>query len=1255
MPKFIPRQRKHRVIARQKAAANKKNHASNLPPPPEENLDTNTTIVLPEAKSEHETRQLELRRKLQAEQPKMSSQKQKRLDKYIETKLRKDENVRLIKRLEGRTGEVDLSGFSSVRTLGQRVESKRDGRRNGGLERGRNGLEESEGSSSAEYSEDEGCNGNEKQAWAMTQAAAPQEDVAPPPTIIPTIAPIVKTAFGSGLKRPLDIDEDGRPIIKTRVRSKGKGIRIELSPLQSQEAEWGGFSDVSELPTESEVEDDDSSEESVSGHDNSDNFKDQDLDSNTEDEDGVVKEDEDLNISSEDEATKVAKKARKSAFTAWAEQQRNEAIGFTPSTVIGTAPSSGPLSAAQSQAAKSFIPREPEQEPLPEVLLLNSDLAKDRKANAVQVDRTEEITNARLALPILAEEQRIMEAVFNNDVVLVSGATGSGKTTQVPQFLFENGFGDPNGSTPGMIGITQPRRVAAVSMAMRVSEELGSCGQKVAHQIRFHTTVRKNTVVKFMTDGVLLREMSEDFSLKKYSVIIIDEAHERTVNTDILVSFMSRCVKVRRDIFNEGAQGYTPLKLIIMSATLRVSDFRENTRLFPSPPPLVQAEGRQYDVTPHWTRKTTHDYVEEAFKKVSRGHRKLPPGGMLVFLTGQNEIRMLASRLKDNFAATNTTLERKHFLRPSAANMAIEAENMEGQDDDIDDLQSKDDENLSDSGDEDPDAEFQIEGEEAASETLKIHVLPLYSQLPSKDQLKIFEEPPPNSRLIVIATNVAETSLTIPRIRYVFDSGRHKERTWDRAGVQTFKTTWISKASADQRMGRAGRTGAGHCYRLYSSAIYESAMPDFAEPEIMRTPLEGVVLQLKTMNLARVDNFPFPTPPDKGNIIQAERLLKNLGALDASGKITKLGGELQNYPLNPRFAQMLRLGVMHDCSTYAVAMVAALDVPEIIIPDSQLDLRTPVQDEDRIWSVEDNQAETARDKRRAAYNTSQAKLSRLDFNSKKVTPQSDALKAFAAVYDYTNTLATSAADAEAFSKQNFLREKGLKETTQLREQLTSIIRTLNPITATSTSKANTTIPKPSDKQIALLKQIVAAGFIDQIAVRADKLPVPPAAEYRKPKRAIDVRYKTLSPSTTSSKHSNPDEDVTDDFVYIHPSSLLSRLPTTALPTYIVYHHLQKSTPSTPGKMAKVRMFPLTPISGAQIASLIKGTALLNVGKPIGKIEVLPSSANGEERREGDVLLSIVGEGGGAGWSLCRKRVQQRRVRGRGWVVERYLD
>jgi ATP-dependent RNA helicase DHX37/DHR1 len=313
----------------------------------------------------------------------MSGKKQKRLDKYIETKLRKDENVRLIKRLEGRESDVDLKGFVSARRLGQRVESKRDEIRRAEVEK-RRGIESTNVENSEESEEGEEVEIPKPLAAAVVRhsSALPAAPKAPQlglhenvSVVAPLYTPVPKTAFGSGLKRPLEIDEDGRPIIKTRVRSKGKGVRIELLPAQPQESEWTGFSDLSEMPTESEG-DEDNSESAFASSEEDDSEAEEGEESESESEEEDEGEEE-----QEDEASKTAKKERRSAFTAWAEQQRNETLGFTPSTVIGSISSSGPLSAAQQQAAKSFVPREPEQDPLPEALLLDSGAAIDRKAH----------------------------------------------------------------------------------------------------------------------------------------------------------------------------------------------------------------------------------------------------------------------------------------------------------------------------------------------------------------------------------------------------------------------------------------------------------------------------------------------------------------------------------------------------------------------------------------------------------------------------------------------------------------------------------------------------------------------------------------------------------------------------------------------------------------------------------------------------------------------------------------------------------
>ena len=1043
--------------------------------------------------------------------------------------------------------------------------------------------------------------------------------------------------FGGGLKRPLELDEHGKPIIQTRKRRKGAKKPI---PVQ-EEVVWEGFSsgeddksdeEGSDISTDAEMDSDISGEEDSNSEEESGSGSDE-----SEEEESDESESE----SSEEEGKKAVRKERASAFKAWATQQRNEAVGFVPTNQ---------LSYAMPARPANFTPRAPEQDPLPAELESNTATDATRKAYSVAVERTPEIQEARLQLPVVAEEQKIMEAIHNNDVVVVWGATGSGKTTQVPQFLYEAGYGAPGGPTPGMIGVTQPRRVAAVSMSKRVGDELGSDKAKVAYQIRFDTTTSAKTAVKFMTDGVLLREISQDFVLEKYSAIVIDEAHERSVNTDILIGMLSRIVDLRAEMAKKDPKK-TPLKLVIMSATLRISDFTDNKRLFRlGPPPLMKAEGRQYTVTNHFSRKTQRDYVEEMFRKVCRGHRKLPKGSMLVFLTGQNEITQLAKKLKETFTSTQGQEVKAGKVQISAAEAPLEAEDLElaekAQNDEDDDGSDSDGSVIM-GGDEEDD-EFDIGEDDSEEKDTKIHVLPLYSQLPTNQQLRVFEPPPEGSRLIVLATNVAETSLTIPGVRYVFDCGRAKEKKYDLiTGVQSFEIGWISKASANQRAGRAGRTGPGHCYRLYSSAVFERDFEEYAAPEIMRTPLEGVVLQLKSMG-APVVNFPFPTPPDRTNLKKAENLLSYLGAISLDGKVTKLGHELSLYPLNPRFARMLVMGIAQNLASETIAMVAALSVPELIIPESKLGLREPPPPaEDAIRTERDNFEAEERTRLRKAYNAAQSKLS---INANK----SDCIKLNNAVCAYAHE-----SNSQNFCEDMFLNSKAMNEASQLRQQLTSIVRAHRP-TAVPTPY-NPKLPAPSTTAVNLLQQICAAGFIDQVAMRADLSPNPPDLP-RKPKTAIQVPYITLFPSSSQFRkfNSSDDNDQSDKFVYLHPTSILNRTPPAKMPGYIIYSHLQRAASSTADavKQPKTRMFPLTPITRPQLINIAFGTPLLQVSKPKGKIVELEkgqSQGGMVERRECEVELSLLGEKGGQGWGLgVRRVVQGRDPVTRVWGVERIL-
>ncbi|TEA21273.1 putative ATP-dependent RNA helicase [Colletotrichum sidae] len=1219
--KYVPRERKHKKLARQKQAQDGA-------------VDPNAEEILPEEQKRLQEKRAQLRAELQQD-GKVSGKKAKRLEKYISTKLRKDENREILAKLAQQ--KVDTSLFTSTKSLGQGKETKRQAltralrEKNAGLnvdgeeemlyeERGDTPEKDSDSDEEEEEEEEEVkvsappvTKTATKNRAAKKSAPAPETTPAPisaavpspapaQPTPQPAAQPQIPASVGSGLKRPLDVGDDGRPVLKKRQKRGGiqsKFSIIEPERASDAEEEWGGFS------SDGKADDDNSDVEGSSEEEEGDSGSSEESD---EDSDAEDDSDEDMDDDDETDGEK-----RPSAFKAWAHAQRNQALGYQP-----VAPATTTLDIPKPE---NFTPRPMEQEPLPQELQPTTNLA--RKAYAVSVTRTRAIQEARMKLPVVAEEQRIMEMIHNNDIVVVCGSTGSGKTTQVPQFLFEAGYGSPNSDTPGMIGVTQPRRVAAVSMSKRVGEELGDHSDRVAYQIRFEGTASEKTAVKFMTDGVLLREMAQDFSLKKYSAIIIDEAHERSVNTDILIGMLSRINNIRKGD-DKIDPSIKPLKIIIMSATLRVEDMTNNATLFRNPPPVVEVEGRQHSVTIHFSRRTQADYVEEAFKKVLRGHRKLPPGGILVFLTGQNEIMHMSKKLR---AAVGG------FVGASAPKVEISATDapMEVEDidfGDVDDGAGEWDDGIvddddGDEADEEDDKEFEIEGEEGETGPMKMQVLPLYSLLPTREQMRVFEEPPENTRQIILATNVAETSLTIPGIRYVFDCGRAKERQYDRiSGVQTYEIGWISKASASQRAGRAGRTGPGHCYRLYSSAVYERDLPEFTDPEILRMPVDGVVLQLKAMNLSNVVNFPFPTPPDRMGLRKAEKLLTYLSAITPEGQITKIGSTMSIFPLSPRFARILLIGHQHECLPYTIMMVAALSAAEIFVPEHQAIPSLAAKDDHELRTQADVIAEDRQANIRRMFNAAHRNFCYLD-------DRADAVKLLQVVGEFAHD------PTEKWCESHFVRYKVMKEVAQLRQQITELLRANIP--AFKNIKHQDKLDAPSDKQVAYLKQMAAAGFVDQVALRADKSPVPPEM-HRKPRRAIDVPYIPLMP--LGGGHD------ADKFVYLHPSSPMAHMSPAECPEFVVYSHLQRATQGDADKTPKTRMHTLTDVTGGQLASLAKGTPLVSYGKPVKEISSTASS------REVWVVPYLRAEGvGGQGWPLPMKRVTQKKIPGKGWVVE----
>jgi ATP-dependent helicase HrpA len=462
-------------------------------------------------------------------------------------------------------------------------------------------------------------------------------------------------------------------------------------------------------------------------------------------------------------------------------------------------------------------------------------------------------------LPVSNRRDDIASAIRDHQVVVVAGETGSGKTTQLPKICLELGRG-----VHGMIGHTQPRRIAARSVAERIAEEIGTpLGETVGYQVRFTDRSSKDTLVKVMTDGILLAELQHDRSLSAYDTIIIDEAHERSLNVDFLLGYLKQLLPRRPD-----------LKLIITSATIDPERFAEHfADADGRPAPIVEVSGRTYPVEiryrplveePEDVDDEGELVVRDQTEAIVEGVRELVregPGDILVFLPGEREIRDTADVLG------------KLSTRPADA----------------------------------------------------FDVVPLYARLSSAEQHKVFEQH--SRRRVVLATNVAETSLTVPGIRYVVDAGVARISRYSvRTKVQRLPIEPVSQASANQRSGRCGRVEAGICIRLYSEEDFDSR-PEFTDPEILRTNLASVILQMTALGLGDVARFPFVDPPDQRNVKAGVQLLEELGAL-SEGRLTALGRQLVALPIDPRLARMVTEAAKRGCLREVLVITAALSLQD---------------------------------------------------------------------------------------------------------------------------------------------------------------------------------------------------------------------------------------------------------------------------------------------------------------------------------------
>ncbi|KJP89588.1 hypothetical protein AK88_00799 [Plasmodium fragile] len=574
-------------------------------------------------------------------------------------------------------------------------------------------------------------------------------------------------------------------------------------------------------------------------------------------------------------------------------------------------------------------------------------------------------------LPILKHKKEIKKCIKRNRLIIIKGETGCGKTTQVPQIInryffdkrgkngsgatnddvggeeeedggdavCKDGYsaGPPNEKAPLKMLISLPRRVATITVAERVAKEMsrGKIGSYVGYAIRFKNVTSDETRIKFVTDGILIREIMNDPLLKKYTFLILDEVHERSIRTDVLLGYVRTLMEKRKK-----------LRIILMSATLDVATFKN----FFSDPPIISIPHKLHPVTIFYPTKPIEDYLISVVCTVLQIHfgqrgqkddqlgegppKELPTkeataapppiGDVLVFLPGQEEIEAVNLMLKEKL---------KIIYKGSLLRKLIEEDKgQEREAEEAGDVLDKINVALNGNSPLEDGICFHFGHMEVVPDKIyAMKILQLYSSLPNRKQRVVFEPVPPNTRKVILSTNIAETSVTIPNIKYVVDSGRVKIKFFDaKKGSNILKVTPISKDAAIQRSGRAGRDAPGQVYRVYSKEEYENMNP-FLIPEIFRSDLTQIYLELKAMNIPNPLQFNFPENPKKELLLHSAKVLFRINAIDVDNNLTEVGKRMCMLPLNPIYANMMLCSVEFHCMDEVATIVAFLNCESIFL------------------------------------------------------------------------------------------------------------------------------------------------------------------------------------------------------------------------------------------------------------------------------------------------------------------------------------